>query len=1146
MHIHVGRLKACPTQFLGAIPDAAQVELAGAELGKGFHRIKVFALGDPEARHAGFRELPIQVIRRERGVHVQGHQSLAAHVVRDAGHHALGIAEHVEDGFFHFEMWHHFAGDFAEAREAVGDAQEAFVVEQRNVAGDIPAVAEDFGGALGLIEVAQHAVGAFDQQQAFGIGRQRRESDRIHNARGDAGQRVAHGAGLVAGLGLLAGAVVGSVDGHCRGHLGAAVAFQQFHAELFAERIGGRLAQLLGAHQDVAQAGEFLGRAFANIGGAEGGSGEQQGGLVLVDEFSDGAGIGGIGVVDHAAAGEQREPDGHRETERMEKRQHAHDAVAGVDPEELGDGFDLADQVVVGEHDALGDAGGAAGEDDGGQGVRRAASARKQRGGGEARGQPGAQFGKGGGALEQVLDVDGTRQGLDLCLGEEGVRTDYGADAALFDGGLHGVRAGGEVEVYRYRAAQGKAHVHQRTGHRGGEEYAYHFGRGGAWPHPTQQHGGGQHFAVGERTAGGVGHGEFGPVAARHLDHSAVQQVARPLAERGGTGGEFLDGLAYGLRAGARRQRRAETDGHGVGNPFGPLPEKLAAGEAEYAAPQAIQVHRNDGHAAALDNLLHAAFEGPHVAGAADGALGENADDVAGGDFPARGADGFHHVARAAGAHRDGVGAAQEPVESLHLVDGLPHHEADEALHAGADQEAIHVRHVVGDQQRGSPEGHVFLAVDADAEEAVGEHPQHEADQIIRDDGDDVDRDREQRDAEAEHDGGGAEVQAGVTEPHDEARDEHADGLVEIVGGHHAALFAGVAALLDVGVERDHEEAAGHRQANHRGGGEREGVAHGHQGEREKAHERSAHGDQPEFHLIAGEAAGQHVARADADGEEGPEQGNAAVVRAQHVPAEVLQVRLEQHAGEPEVRDAEDGEPERLIVEQVAGAAGNFGEGVPAERLSGAGGRDAGDAQAGGEADGGDGERGRADAPGLRLPHREQHAAAGDAQDDGDEGAHFEPRVAAREVAVAEHLGDYAVLGGAEDGGVQSHQEDHQQHAFGPTGNQRGEPEEHDGDFEKLDADEDAALADQIGQVARVSAEQQRGQGEDGGHQRHVCRIGVAHVEGDDGLIDAVVESAQELGPEEGLEAAVLKDVAESAVCHAKMSATELPIDGRG
>ncbi len=180
------------------------------------------------------------------------------------------------------------------------------------------------------------------------------------------------------------------------------------------------------------------------------------------------------------------------------------------------------------------------------------------------------------------------------------------------------------------------------------------------------------------------------------------------------------------------------------------------------------------------------------------------------------------------------------------------------------------MRHVVGDQQGGSPERYVFLAGDADAVYAVGEQPEHEADQIIGDDGDDVGGDQQHGDTEAEHDGRGAEVQAGVGEPHDGARDEHADGLVEVVGGHHAALFAGIAALLDVGIERDHEEAAGHRQANHGSRGEREGVARGNQCQGEESHERRAHGDEAEFHLIAGEAAGQHIAGADADSQEGP------------------------------------------------------------------------------------------------------------------------------------------------------------------------------------------------------------------------------------------------------------------------------------
>ena len=176
-----------------------------------------------------------------------------------------------------------------------------------------------------------------------------------------------------------------------------------------------------------------------------------------MDQLSDGAGIGGVGVVDHAAAGEQREPDGHGEAEGMEEGQDADDAVAGVDPEELGDGFDLADQVVVGEHDALGSAGGSAGEDDAGERIGRAAAARQPRGGEETRGQPGAELGERRGGFEQVFDVDGAGERIDFRFGEEGTRGDDGADAALLDGGLHGFGAGGEVEVDGDRALQGEA-----------------------------------------------------------------------------------------------------------------------------------------------------------------------------------------------------------------------------------------------------------------------------------------------------------------------------------------------------------------------------------------------------------------------------------------------------------------------------------------------------------------------------------------------------------------------------------------------------------------------------------------------------------------------------------------------------------------
>ena len=91
--------------------------------------------------------------------------------------------------------------------------EEAFVVEQRDVAGDVPAVAEDVGGALGLVQVAEHSIGALHQQQPFGVGRQRREGDGVHDARRHARQRVADGARLVCRSGVSLPALeVGRVD----------------------------------------------------------------------------------------------------------------------------------------------------------------------------------------------------------------------------------------------------------------------------------------------------------------------------------------------------------------------------------------------------------------------------------------------------------------------------------------------------------------------------------------------------------------------------------------------------------------------------------------------------------------------------------------------------------------------------------------------------------------------------------------------------------------------------------------------------------------------------------------------------------------------------------------------------------------------
>ena len=74
-------------------------------------------------------------------------------------------AEDFVDHFFDLHMRHHLAADLAEARQTVGDRDEAVLVDGRDIAGDIPAAAHRLVGEVLLIQVAEHDIGSFDEQQ---------------------------------------------------------------------------------------------------------------------------------------------------------------------------------------------------------------------------------------------------------------------------------------------------------------------------------------------------------------------------------------------------------------------------------------------------------------------------------------------------------------------------------------------------------------------------------------------------------------------------------------------------------------------------------------------------------------------------------------------------------------------------------------------------------------------------------------------------------------------------------------------------------------------------------------------------------------------------------------------------------------------
>src|ERR1700678_2309929 len=114
---------------------------------------------------------------------------------------------------------------------------------------------------------------------------------------------------------------------------------------------------------------------------------------------------------------------------------------------------------------------------------------------------------------------------------------------------------------------------------------------------------------------------------------------------------QFLDGFADFEGRGGGRQRFAEANRDGIRDALRQFPQKTPALVAEDAAPDAVQVNRNDRRADAIffrafHDAFHAAAEGKQLADAGDLALVEDADDFALADGVTGFAQGMNHVAR--------------------------------------------------------------------------------------------------------------------------------------------------------------------------------------------------------------------------------------------------------------------------------------------------------------------------------------------------------------------------------------------------------------------------------------------------------------------------------------------------------------------
>src|SRR5262249_43437530 len=97
----------------------------------------------------------------------------------------------------------------------------------------------------------------------------------------------------------------------------------------------------------------------------------------------------------------------------------------------------------------------------------------------------------------------------------------------------------------------------------------------------------------------------------------------------GGFGAELEHGLSDGEYVVGVSNGHAEVDGNRIRELLGPFPEELFALEAKDAAPEALEVDRNDGGVTAFENFHEAGLKGLNLAGAGEAAFGKDADEVA-------------------------------------------------------------------------------------------------------------------------------------------------------------------------------------------------------------------------------------------------------------------------------------------------------------------------------------------------------------------------------------------------------------------------------------------------------------------------------------------------------------------------------------
>ena len=633
------------------------------------------------------------------------------------------------DGAFDQFVRDHFAADLAEPGEPSAERDVTVGIHAPDITGVVPAVLDGLPREFGFAEISLHDGRALDDQETFGVRRQRLAGHGID----DTGADTRHGrsdAALFADRLAQVEHGVADIDRHDRRKFGAAVTFDQraFAFGGLVEPFGDIHAQTFRAGDGQTDFREDLRIAPAQIRLDERRGPQQYGDAEIQAGLRDRRAVERTGHVNDFAADHQRHPECGVQPEGVEDRQRAEDHVLMGPVHHVDERIDVAVEIVVGEHDALRNAGGAAGEEDE-RGIHHVAVGFR---GDQAheflmRQQQGQQehfdLVELGDRLGDVFQENHFRHRFEFDLFQEFPAGDDVGHARFVDRMAERIPAGGEVQ----HGGDFVRHEDADAGHRSRTAVRHHdadilaFRRDHIAEFPAENRRTDIDLETSERFASEIIHQRPERKAFRVLGQLVMERAFIVSGGHFRIGAEFGDGLPQFEGCGPVRNGVAERDRGGVGDLARNAEFQFAVIVAENTSPHHADADRDDRD---LDILRqhHAVTGGKFIHESVPGDLSfrEDADDFA---FTQGLTDGIHHGLEPFDAARD-LDEAEEPGERVQERDPviiLVHEEMDPARGARADQQIVHKRGMVGHHQHGAVVRDLFHARDLELDQNMGQ-----------------------------------------------------------------------------------------------------------------------------------------------------------------------------------------------------------------------------------------------------------------------------------------------------------------------------------------------------------------------------------------------------------------------------------------